>query len=252
MPRLLKQVIIAAVFFIIIGSIVYFYFVKDLLEPVPTPAISVQPLIVVSQELLKVGNLDYDFLAEIRNPNTDFGATSASFELRLFGRDNELLAEKSGTTVLLPGQTRYEIISPLKVDKEILNAEFRIINASWERLREFIPQTLFLVKNQEYASLPPGQGFFRLGATLFNNSNFDFEKVDVYIILLDGSNNVLAVNKTDIRTFLAKTDRFFEVKWSKSFDGKVSRVEIGAYTDVYKNENFIKEHGTQENFQKFY
>ena len=60
------------------------------------------------------------------------------------------------------------------------------------------------------------------------------------------------MNRTDIRTFLAKTDRFFEVKWLDQFSGSVSRVEINAYTDVFKSENFIREHGTQEKFQRFY
>lgn len=252
MPRLLKQIVIAAIFFILAGSIVYFYFIKDIAEPIPTPAVSVPPPLVVSKHLLKVGDFDYDFLAEIRNPNTDFGAAAVSYELNLFGQVNELVTAKKGLVSLLPGQTRHEIISPIAVDKEVFKAEFKVRYVAWERLKGFVPQNLFSVKNQEYARLTPGQGFSRLRATLFNDSNFDFNRVDVHIVLFGENGEVLAVNKTDIRTFLAKTARFIEVKWPKPFEGRVGRVEINAYTDVFKNENFLREHGTQEKFQKFY
>lgn len=251
MPRLLKQIIIAAVFFIIVGSIVYFSFLRDAIQPAPPPAVLIQPPLILSQRLLKVKDLDYDFLAEVKNPNPDFGATDVSYRLDLFGRSGELVATKTGSINLLPGQTRYEIVSPIIVDNEISSAEFKISDAAWERLKEFIPQSLFLVKNQEYALLPPDLGS-RLKATLSNNSNFDFDRVDVNVILFNEENDVLAVNRTDVRTFLAKTDRFFEVKWLHQFSGSVSRVEINAYTDVFKSENFIREHGTQEKFQRFY
>ncbi len=252
MPRLLKQIVVVAIFFLIIGSIV-FYFIKDTApEPIPTPAVSIQPLLVVSEHLLKIGDFDYDFLAEIRNPNTDLGAASVSYELNLFGQVNELVATRKGLISLLPGQTRYEIISPIVVDKEISRAEFKINDVAWERLKGFIPQSLFSVKNQEYVFLGPGQGFSRLRATLSNDSNFDFNRVDVHIVLFSENGGVLAVNKTDIRTFLAKTDRFFEVKWLELLKGRIGRIEINVYTDVFKNENFLREHGTQEKFQKFY
>lgn len=251
MPRLLRQIVFASVFFILAGSIVYFYFIKDNIKPIPTPVVSIQPLLVASEHLLKVGNLDYDFVVEIRNPNTDFGAAEVLYDLNIV-RDGELITVQIGSTNLLPGQTRYEVISPLKVDKEISGAEFKIINLNWQRLKEFIPQSLFSVKNQEYAHLPPGQGFSRLRATLSNDSNFDFNRVDVHIVLFGEDGRVLAVNKTDIRTFLAKTARFIEVRWPKAFEGRVGRIEINAYTDVFKNESFLREHGTQEKFQKFY
>ncbi len=269
MPRLLKQIIIAAAFFIIVGSIVYLSFMRNAFESMVEPAVLIQPPLILSQRLLKVNpvksseagppsaefngvkDFDYDFLAEVRNPNPDFGATDVSYKLDLFGRSGELIAMKTGSINLLPGQTRYEIISPIIVDKEISSAEFKIIDAAWERLKEFIPQSLFLVKNQEYAFLPLDLGS-RLKATLSNNSNFDFDRVDVHVILFNEDNDVLAVSRTDIRTFLAKTDRFFEVKWSPRFSGSVGRMEINAYTNVFKNENFIREHGTQEKFQRFY
>ena len=265
MPRFLKQIIIASIFLVAVVLVIYSSFLKDVGEPPAEPA-SIQSPIVVSQKLLKVGDfdpernregsqrasvsygVDYDFLAEVKNPNLDFGAAAASYELNLFGRDDEFIETRRGSISLLPGQTRYEIISPLKTDREISKVVFKITNADWQKLREYIPQTLFSVKNREYEQgLSP-----HLKGTLSNNSNFDFDRVDVYVVLFDENGDVLTVNKTDIRTFLAGTDRFFEVRWTAPFKKPVGRVDINAYTDVFKNDNFIKEHGTQEKFQKLY
>lgn len=249
MKRLLKQIVIAAIFFIIVGSIVFFSFINQSDEPIPTPLVSIQPPQIISQEFIKVDGLDYDFVAIIKNPNIDFGASSVFYEVSIFGRDGNLINVLSDSISLLPGQTRYEIISPIETNQEISNIVFEINNVDWQKIKEYIPQSLFLVKNQEYLL---DQASSRLRATLFNNSNFDFDRVDIYIVLFGDNNKILAVNKTDIRTLLARTDRFFEVKWPEPFKGEVRRIEIEAYTDVFKNENFIKNYGTQEKFQRFY
>lgn len=252
MLRLLKQAIIALVFLSALGSVIYLSFFRGFEEPLPTPQISVKPLEILASRLLKVSDFDYDFLVEIKNPNTDLGAAEVFFELRLLDGDGQFIAVKTGSMSLLPGQTRYEIISPIITEKEIFRTEFKITNISWERLRSFIPQNLFLIKNKDYASLPSEQGFFRLRATVFNNSNFDFDRVDVSVVLFDSNNEAVAVNRTDIRTFIKGTNRFFEVMWPNEFQGKVDRVEINAHTDVFNNANFIRDHGTQEKFQRFY
>lgn len=252
MPRLLKQIIIASIFFFIIGSAIYFFSTRSTIEPTPGQEVSIQPPLVLSSRLLKVGDLDYDFLAEIKNPNLDFGAAEAIYELKIFDKNSNLIISKTGSIDLLSGQTRYEIVSPIKTSQEIEDTEFKITNIVWEKLKDPVPPNLFLVRGQDYSLLPPSEGFSKLKATLFNNSSFDFDRVDAFVILFNQDAEVLAVGKTDIRTFLAGSNRFFEIKWTTPFAGEVAKVEVYPYTDVFKNGNFIKEHGTQERFQKFY
>lgn len=249
--RFLKQLIIASLFFIILGSGAY-YFLKGEPEPVSEPSILIEPPTVISQQLLKVNNFDYDFIIEIKNPNIEFGATDVSYELSLFDEDDNLVEIKSGNISLLPNQTRYEVISPLEVEREIFDHDFKITGANWQKLKGFIPQNIFSVKSQNYSSLSSGDGFSKLEGAISNISNFDFDRADVFVLLFNESNEILAVNKTDIRTFLSKTDRFFQVKWINPFVGNVARIEVFIYSDVFKNDNFIEDYGTQEKFQNFY
>lgn len=251
--RLLKQILIASIFVLIIAVPVYFGFFSG--EPeatsAPTPAIF-EPAILL-EKLFKVNDLDYDFLVQIRNPNAGFGAAELTYELRLFGAAGQVVFEQAGSTFLLPGQTRYEIISPIRPDAEAVGFDFRVVGADWQRVDDFVLPSLLSVRGPGYSEVqPPEQGFSEITGSVFNDSSFDFETVDVYGVLFDGRNEPIAVSRTDIRTFLSKTDRSFEVKWFSPFDGEVARFEVVPYINVLRNQNFIKEHGIQERFQEFY
>lgn len=250
--RLLKQVFIASVFILIIAIPVYFGFFSGPPEPLPDSAPVIAEPSVLLERLFKVTDFDYDFLARIRNPNSDFGASEVTYELRLFNASGQALFETTGSTFLLPGQTRYQIISPIKLGEEAVDFDFRITEVDWQGIDGFVLPSL-LLKDVNYSEVkPPEQGFSKMTGSVFNDSSFDFEKVDVYAVLFDESNAPIAVNRTDIRTFISKTERSFEIKWFSPFEGKVGRFEVNPYTNVLRNENFIKEHGTQERFQEFY
>ena len=251
--RLFKQVFIASIFILIVAVPVYFGFFSGKAEPTPAPGPIIAEPVILLEKLFMVSDFDYDFFVQIRNSNTGFGASQVSYELRLFDSAGQTVFEKSDSTFLLPGQTRYEIISPISLDAEAADFDFRLTGADWQKVTEFVLPSLLSLKNVNYSEVrPPEQGFSKLTGAVSNGSNFDFEIADVYAVLFDDRNDPIAVSKTDIRTFLSKTERFFEVKWFSPFDGEVSRFEVSPYTNVLRNDNFIKEHGTQERFQEFY
>jgi len=99
--------------------------------------------------------------------------------------------------------------------------------------------------------LQPGV-FGKVGGSVTNNSNFDLNRVETMVLLFDQSDSVIAANRTEILTFLAKTSRGFEVTWFAPFVGQVSRVEAEANTNIFENSNFLRQYGGQERFQQFY
>lgn len=250
--RLLKQVIIASVFVLIIALPVYLSFFSGPSEPLSSPAPIIAEPIIILEKLFKVDDFDYDFLVQIRNPNVDFGASEVMYELRLFNDSGQALFETAGSTFLLPGQNRHEIISPIRLGEEAVDFDFRIVGADWQRIDGFVLPSLLLKDINYYEVKPPEQGFSKMTGSVFNDSSFDFDRVDVHAVLFDELNVPIAVSRTDIRTFISKTERSFEIKWFSPFEGKVSRFEVNPYTNVLRNDNFIKEHGTQERFQEFY
>lgn len=287
--RLRKQLIIGFIFVLILSGIGYgfvdYFFVVE-----PTCFDNIQsgqeegvdcgflacgvacepailPLNVQFKKLIEVRSEDYDFVAQVNNPNSIFGASLAKYDLNLFRNDGSSL-RKTGTFYVLPGQTRYIIISGIRDSGALADAFLDITEVKWEKVQSF-ENLSFPVQRKSYAVLNKNGTFSELEAVIFNNSDFNFDKIEVGVILFSQSradqppagaessgkdntlNNIVAVNRTDIKTFLSRTERYFKVTWPVELPTTV-RQDIEILTNVFENSNFIKRYGTQERFQKYY
>ena len=71
-------------------------------------------------------------------------------------------------------------------------------------------------------------------------------------MLRDSRGEVIAVNKSDIRTFLAGTERHIDVGWPLKIKGIVDQIDIMSSTNLFENSNFIKAYGSEvEKFQQY-
>src|SRR3989338_1612080 len=266
--RTQKQLVIGAIFILIIGAVVY-GFVDYFLITEPTCFDGVQngleegvdcgllacgvacepaivPLSIVTQKLIEVRPGDYDFEAQINNPNSSFGTSRAKYTLSFSGAT----PDRSGTFYILPGQTRFIIVSGIRSDGALTSASVDITEVGWEKVEAF-ENINFPIQRKSYAVVDKNGVFSEFEAVVLNSSDFDFDKVEVGIILSDGDNNIVAANRTDIRTFLSRTERYFKVSWPVALS-ETARQDIEILTNVFENSNFIKRYGTQERFQKYY
>jgi len=258
--RTQKQIIIATVFILILGGIVYGIYAALVTRATCTDGIKngkeegidcgtlacgkacepeIMPIQVVSSRFLKAGPGDYDFVAQVSNPNTYYGASRVEYGL---GRE-------TGSFFILPGQTKWIVMTALKIAEGTDGINLVIKSAQWEKLDMSNNTVNFTLRRKDYSAVKKGS---ELNGILFNNSNFDFDKVDVAVILFDDAGSIIGVNKTDIRTFLSKTERGFSVVWPFALSGKVLRQDVEASTNLFENSNFIKSYGSPERFQKFY
>jgi hypothetical protein len=251
-----KQAFIAVIFFLIVGGLSFLVF-RGVRPPSPTPTpnptINLAPIQVIFTKLFNVENNDYDFLAKVTNPNTDYGSPDVEYEISFFNMSGARISQKIGSFYVLPGQTKYVIDSPLKFQETVSRAEFIIKSVDWQKLGSLAVSGVNLVPGN-YSFIPVSQpGIFgKVGGNVFNNSDFDLNRADVSVILFDSENIPLAVGKTEINTFLAKTTRGFEAAWFAPFVGNVARVDVEANANVFENSNFLRQHGGQERFKQMY
>ncbi len=221
--------------------------------PTPNPTINLIPLQVVSTKFLNVQNNDYDFLAKITNRNLDYGSGNVQYGLKFYDTSNAQFTSKTGSFYILPGQTRYIIDSPLSFDRPIGKVDFQIKSIDWQKVNSFATNGTQLVTKNTNFTLSSQQGTYaKAGGSIVNASNFDFDSVDVIVVALNASGEVVAVSKTNIRTFLAQTDRGFEVSWFAPFIGNVDHADAEADTNVFNNLNFLRQFGGSQRFQQFY
>ena len=199
---------------------------------------AILPINIISSQFFQVGQGDYDFVARVSNPNVSYGSSRVEYSLGL----------NSGSFYILPGQTKWLVLTALKVS-EVGGIKLVVNNAQWEKLDMPNNTVNLVLRSKDYHSIPKGT---ELAAVLYNDSNFDFDKIDVAVILFDDTGSVVGVNKTDIRTFVSKSERGFNVFWPFVLAGNAVRQDVEASTNLFENSNFIKSYGSQEKFQKFY
>lgn len=266
--RTQKQLIIGAIFILIIGAIGYgfvdYFFITEatcfdkvqngIEEGIDCGLLScgvacepaIVPLSVVSQKLIEVRPGDYDFIAQINNPNSLFGTSRARYTINF----SEAIPDRSGTFYILPGQTRFIIISGIRSDSTLTNATIDITEVEWQKVETF-DNISFPIQRKSYTVVDKNGVFSEFEAVVLNNSDFNFDKVEVGVILFNDKGEIIAVNRTDIRTFLSKTERSFKVTWPATLP-TAARQDVEVLTNVFENSNFIKRYGTQERFQKYY
>src|SRR3989338_5917365 len=188
--RTQKQLVIGAIFILIIGAVVYgfvdYFFITE-----PTCFDGVQsgmeegvdcgllacgvaceppivPLSIVSQKLIEVRPGDYDFVAQINNPNSSLGASMARYNLNLAG-DTGASSIRSGTFYILPGQTRFIIITGVRSGTSLSKISMNITEVKWERVKNFV-NVNFLVQRKNYSIVNRNGVFSELEAVILNNS----------------------------------------------------------------------------------
>ena len=253
---MLKQIVVAGIFCVIVFALglgAYKLVVPTQPSPTPNLTINLSPIAVLTTKLLNIKNNDYDFVAKVSNANTDYGSGNVQYVVSFMDAAGTKVSTKSGSFYILPGQTKYVVVTPLSFNTAISRAEFEIDSIDWQKLNPLaLLGTNLVPKNVSYSIPSNGSAFAKVGGSISNTTDLDFDVVDVAIVVLDISGNILAVNKTTINTFLAKTERGFEASWFTPFLGQVQRADAQAGTNAFNNLNSLRRYGDSERFQMFY
>src|SRR3989344_1402709 len=213
-----------------------------------------KPLEVRESYLFKIkdevgGLADYDGLFQVTNLNTKFGAEAVNYELSIVDSVGASLLKKTGQFYILPGQTKYIYEPTLRTRSSAVRAELKITTPVWQELTGIFREDVgFTVKSKDYIVNDRPGIFSRVNGIMFNASDFDFDRVNVVVVLFKDGQPVGA-GSTILTTFPAKSDRFYEITWVNPLPTP-DRVEIEANTNVFENSNFLRKYGIPERFQQ--
>ncbi|MEK7195064.1 MAG: FxLYD domain-containing protein [Patescibacteria group bacterium] len=207
---------------------------------------------VKSTQLLAVGSGDYDVVSEIVNPNNIYGSSKIGYVITLTDQDGKLIASEPGVFYIAPAQTKFLVRSSIKAEPGAVSASIAITEAVWEKVTPDGLLVNFPLRRESFTeSRTPGAAS-QFEGVVFNDSDFDFNTVDVVVVVLDANEKVLGVNTTELRTVASRTERYFKVVWPTLLPGMPAKTRIQAGADLFSNENFIRRYGTQEKFQQYY
>lgn len=269
--RLKKQLIVASIFLLFVvgaGFLVYYSF-----RPAPTCSDGVQnqgeegidcggpcsscelselnEIEVLWTKALSVQDNFYDLAAQIKNPNQNYGSGHLPYQFEIYDSANNLIGRFSGQTFILPNQTKYLVRTRIESERPIKRVGlFFDKEINWQKLEDIQPFQLS-VEKKEYRLLSEQEpGFSQARALVVNRTNFDFDKIEIDVLLFDDSRNLLAVNTSEIRTLLAGQERDFVSTWFNRIEGgQVVFVGIEAETNVFDPSNFLST--GREDLEKF-
>ena len=204
-------------------------------------------LVVQDVQLIKTPVGDYDLAALVYNPNVNYGTGAVGYELVVVDVTGQEILRQTHSLYILPGQTKYIVLTSLRGISDGATARLQIKNVDWGKV---VPnQDSVFIINREATTSEANQTTYQ--AVITNNTNFDFDTIDVTMVVTDRSGKIIATNMTNFQTFISQTDRSVKVTWPFVLPSD-ARVQTEVNTNVFNNANFLKRNGTQERFQQYY
>mgnify|MGYP001572234615 CR=1 FL=1 len=254
--RLFKQVVIAVIVLLIFGGAFYFVANKvspPVATPTPDPRATLAPIAVIDTTLLRVGDNDYDVLVKVKNPNSEYGSPEATYTLSLTDDSGKEVYSNTDVLYIFPGQTKYVLVSPVTTKEPATKATLNITGVLWERLDTLgLYDINFVSANSKFSNVVQAPITGKAYGSIVNKSDYDIAQVDVVVVLQDADKHPIAANRSEIRTFIAKSTRGFESAWFSPIVGNVVSVMIEANANLFENANFLRTYGSQERFQQNY
>lgn len=210
----------------------------------------VLPLSAPTTQLIHYGNGTYDVLVTIGNPNAAYGAAQVDYTLVVSDVSGTQLMTRRGLTYVNPLEPRYMVFPLIGISGVPVTAELQFTPADVQWARLDVEGGLgveFIVRQDQ---LVPALNSLRYQANLMNRSTFDFDQVDVTVLLYDQAGTVVGTGATVVRTVPAGQERGFVVDWPFAIPSAV-RARAFVTTNVFNNDNYIRAHGSQERFQGF-
>lgn len=226
----------------------------------------------ISCELLTVKNLQvewaeaiflkdgfYDLAAKVENINPNYGLGRFNYTFKLFDDGNQLLAQKQGSSFILPNQKKYVIETNVALSKKPASAQLVIDESpktDWQRLKDSFETPNIYVRDKQFKYLEnqpdkPQIGVAQASGIIENASNFDFDKIIVSVVLFDEKKEIIGVNKTEAYTIPAGQERYFSTLWFSPLAGEVKSADMLADTNLFSDDNFMRRYGEQEKFQQY-
>ena len=99
-----------------------------------------------------------------------------------------------------------------------------------------------IVKNQRFGLVKNSTDYAEAFGLVSNESPFDFHNVVIHVILEDERGVPIAVNKTQMRTLDADSQREFRLIWPHEFPGNIESSQMQAEANIFDSLNFMKKY----------
>lgn len=261
-----KQIIIAGIFFVLIGGLSYFAIILNRETGscfdnaqnqgetgidcggscAPCLADIADPLKVEAVRFLAAGGGKWDAAAFVENPNLDLAVAEVTLNWRILDREGDVMKVVEEQSYLLPRQRKIFPLINLELSKAPQEIELSLSGPRWIKA-EGIEIPGLLVKDVVFEERALGRKV--VAGNLVNKSPFGFDTIEV-VSVASKDGKILGINSSELNTVTSGEERFFELSWFREI-GEPDDIRVETYTDVFDKDNFLRREGGLEEFQKF-
>lgn len=250
--RTIKKTLYAAIFFGGVFGVIWIIALPFIPEkaPVVTPVVqsTYAPIVVENTVILphieKPGPFGktIDVVARLKNDNARAGTGVYPVKLLVKDPAGTVIRTVEQMAYVLPGGVQYVAFIDVVIppDKQFGTAEIVPPSAvSFVTLPDSARLPEFSVFLRDRTQIVSGsQELERQTGIVTNNSTFDWEKVEVIGVALDGGGKIVGVGKTFVGKLLLGEQREFTLIWPTP-SVPTSRVIAIATTNIYIDENIV-------------
>lgn len=218
----------------------------------PCKKITADNLIVADKGIVESGRAgNFDFWTLVSNPNNSFGAKSFQYKIEFKDASGKVVAQKEGSSFILPKEEKYIIETNLASDITPSKADFSILKTEWSEFNSYYEKPQLKIVNKNYDQISSGSGFSTATGLLKNESPFDFNVIRIQVLLEDDQNKIIALNSTEMMTVKSGEEREFKVSWPSRFTGVVANMITQADVNVFNSDSFLKRYFKTQDFQRY-
>lgn len=175
----------------------------------------------------------YDVAAEVQNNNEVLSSPRVDYEFSLFD-DLGLIAVKSGRTFIYAQERVHMIEANLETSREPRRVEFKVLNVEW-KLAE-TPRPAIAVERRDYKVVRENtRSQSVVEATVSNRTVFDFRKVEVGFLVLDGEGNMIGTNRILVENLNSGSRRDIKTVWPEELQGKVDTIFVEPRVNIFES-----------------
>jgi len=207
----------------------------------PTPTEKPLPLEVNVKDFQVVqGESTCSLVASVKNPNSTLGGQHVPYRF-VWGS-----IEKKGEFYIFPGENeRY--ISEMNVPcQNGVQPTLQIGDPpKWEVFKGFEKPSLSIIDSKlEYLNSP--SEFAEIKGTIKNNSPFDLKEIEIFVVVKNSLDQVVAVNRTTINSILVSEKRDFRMFWVDPFPQEGGSYKFFTSSNLFNNANFVRAYSGQD------
>jgi hypothetical protein len=204
------------------------------------------PLEVTEKKIFKFTNNSYGAYFKIRNSvNLEWGVISQPYTAVFYTTGGTEVTRITSNVFVLPSSERTVVISRFSADREPTMLSVNLGPTEFVR-KPNRTDPKFEIQRTEVSMV---NGNLTVAAGVKNNTPFTVSRVDLYVLLYDRNNQVVAANYTNIDDVLYHETRTFRMTWPGNPTGLATgdlRAEITPQVNIFDNNIYKLPDGTSQ------